>query len=63
MPISQLLSKDVTFKLRPTLKRVITITVLVVSNVASYVVGNETVSLGDIVNLIVTTLAHGVLGG
>lgn len=63
MPISQLLSKDVTFKSRPGLKRVITITVLVVSNVASYVVGNETVSLGDIVNLIVTTLAHGVLGG
>lgn len=63
MPISQLLSKDVTFKSRPVLKRAITITVLVVSNVASYVVGNETVSLGDIVNLIVTTLAHGVLGG
>lgn len=63
MPISQLLSKDVTFKSHPGLKRVITITVLVVSNVASYVVGNETVSLGDIVNLIVTTLAQGVLGG
>lgn len=63
MPTSQLLSKDVTFKPRPNLKRVITATVLVVSNVASYVVGNETVSLGDIVNLIVTTLAHSVLGG
>lgn len=65
MPTSQPLSKDGISKIRnrPNLKRVVAVTLLVASNVASYVVGNETVSLEDIVNLIVTTLAQGVLGG
>lgn len=45
-----------------TWKRVIIATSLVVSNVASYVVGNDTISASEIVNLIVTSLAKGLLG-
>jgi hypothetical protein len=63
MPTSLQSLKDATFKRSSNLKRVLVITSLVVSNVASYVVGNETISVSGIVNLVVKTLAQCVLGG
>lgn len=63
MPTSLQSWKGATFKRSANLKRVIIVTSLVVSNVASYVVGNDTVSVSGIVTLVVKTLVQGVLGG
>lgn len=64
MPTSLRFWKDETSNRRQkVLKRVIVVTSLVISNVASYVVGNPEISLGEVVRVIVTTLAQGVLGG
>ncbi len=64
MPTLQQSWKDATFKgPSKSLKRVIGVTLLVVTNVASYVVGNDTISVADIVNLVVRSLLQGVVGG
>ncbi len=63
MPTSLQFSKEGTSKgPNRTWKRVILFTSLVISNVASYVVGNDTISASEIVTLIVTSLAKGLLG-
>ncbi len=63
MPTSPQFLKEGTSKVpNRTWKRVIIATSLVVSNVASYVVGNDTISATEIVNLIVTSLVKGLLG-
>ncbi len=63
MPTSQPSSKEGTSKVNPILKRVIVTALLVGSNVASYVVGNDEISVSEIVRVIVNTLVQGGLGG
>jgi len=63
MPTSQLSLKDVTSKRSKVLKRVIGVILLISTNVASYVVGNDTISVSEIVTLVVKTLAQCGLGG
>jgi hypothetical protein len=61
MPTLQASLKDATSRKR-FLKRVIVVTSLVISNVASYVVGNDGISVMDIARVVVTSLLQGVAG-
>lgn len=64
MPTSPRSLKDVISKkitTSPLLKRIIVATSLVVSNVASYVVGSEGISYEEILKTIVQAIAQGVL--
>lgn len=63
MPTLLQSSKEGTSKVNPLLKRVIIGALLVASNVASYVVGNENISASEIVNIIVRSLSQCVIGG